>query len=61
MGDEAMVDLRVVWYRQDTMTVQQADWRLNWKMTEGNWQIVNEARLAEPQAAPAPKQTGSWP
>ena len=61
MGDEAMVDLRVAWYRQDTMTVQQADWRLNWKMTEGHWQIIDEVRIAEPQSEAAPKRTGVWP
>ncbi len=61
MGDEAMVDLRVAWYRQDTMTVQQADWRLNWKMTDGNWQIIDEIRMAQPQEEAAQKPAGVWP
>ena len=61
LGDEAMVDLRVVWYRQDTMTLQQADWRVQWKMTNGNWQIIDESRIQEDRTGPVKKTTSVWP
>ena len=61
LGDEGTVDLRVAWYSQDTMTVKQADWRQKWKMTSGNWLVIDESRVLKPEVVPTKNTASAWP
>ena len=61
-GNEAIVDMRIAWYLKDTMTVQQADWRLVWKIVEGSWQLDKESRLSDsPVSKPTAAGDFNWP